>query len=112
MNWITIYIAGKSDFREAVRKKLDHSTLDFMPGYIENSFDEINKHDLYWLEENILLREVKAAIGGKLIWKHRLRFYTSLEEFIKSQQKPVDNSLTEEERHTFEEIQTGAKHEN
>jgi hypothetical protein len=81
MNWTTIYITGRSDFREDVRKKLEHSNLKFMPGYIDNS-STIVIHDLFWLEEGINLREFKEAIGGKVIWKHRLHFFDCLEDFV------------------------------
>jgi hypothetical protein len=84
MNWITVYITGKSDFREDVRKKLEHSDLNFMPGYIAGSHGNLT-HDLIWLDETTDLRKLKEAIGSKLIWKHRLRFYDSLEAFIEAQ---------------------------
>jgi hypothetical protein len=81
MNWTTIYITGKEDFRAEVRKKLEHGDQRFMPGYIENSSD-LDTHDLYWLDGLTSVRLFKEAIGGKLIWKYRLRFFTSLEEFL------------------------------
>ena len=79
-----------------------------MSGYIENSFDENYKHDLYWFEDKTQLHDVKVAIGAKAIWKYRLRFYTNLEEFIASTQKPVNESLTEEELNILEEFHTNA----
>lgn len=84
MNWNTIYIKGRADFREDVRKRLEHSSLRFMPGYIESTS---GKNDLYWVDDEVTLREFKEAIGGKLIWKYRLNFYQSLEAFIESQNK-------------------------
>ena len=77
MSWTTIYITGKSDFREEVKKKLEHSDQRYMPGFIEDSSDEFT-HDLYWLDGRTDLRTFKEAIGGKIIWKHRLRFYKTL----------------------------------
>jgi len=94
MNWNTIYIKGRSDFREEVRRKLVHSSLYFMPGYIESTS---GKNDLYWVAENISLRKFKEAIGGKLIWKYRLTFYAGLEAFIESQNKRNNLTFTEEE---------------
>lgn len=94
MNWNTIYIKGRSDFREEVRRKLDHSSLHFMPGYIESTS---GRNDLYWIDEMVSLREFKEAIGSKLIWKYRLKFYTSLEAFIESQHKRNTLKFTEEE---------------
>ena len=105
MNWITIYITGKSDFREDVRKKLEHADLNFMPGYTGNSSD-INVHDLYWIDEKTDLRSFKLAIGGKLIWKYRLRFYDSLEAFVESQ-NPAKNytEFTADELSLIAEVQ-------
>lgn len=84
MGWITVYITGKSDFREEVLKKLESSNVNFMPGYTGASAD-MDTHDLYWLDEKVDLRTFKEAIGSKLIWKYRLNFFTSLEAFIESQ---------------------------
>jgi hypothetical protein len=86
MGWATIYITGKSDFREEVREKIEDSDLKVMPGYTESSSTE-EYHDLYWVDEKVKLRQIKEAIGSKLIWKYRLKFYESLEAFIESQNK-------------------------
>jgi hypothetical protein len=84
MGWITLYITGRFDFREEVREKLDESDLHLMPGYT-GTLPAEEVHDLYWIDETISLREFKEAIGSKLIWKYRLRFFPSLEAFIESQ---------------------------
>lgn len=104
MNWVTLYIKGKSDFREEVRRKLRHSELNFMPGYMEGS-DANTVSDMYWIDERIKLRDVKEAIGGKLIWKYRLRFFTTLETYLQSEQRP-DNSttFTDDEMNMIEEM--------
>lgn len=86
MNWITVYITGKADFREEVRKRLENSNINFMPGYTGASSD-MDTHELYWLDDKVDLRDFKQAIGSKLIWKFRLNFYTSLEAFIEAQNK-------------------------
>jgi hypothetical protein len=95
MNWNTIYITGRSDFRDDVRKRLEHSDLNFMPGYTAGS--QVTS-DLYWLDEKVDLRSFKEAIGSKLIFKYRLRFYNNLEEFIQSQNAEKSFELTAEER--------------
>jgi len=104
MSWKTIYIVGKTDFREEVSRKLQHSSQRYMPGFVDSSNGE-NTHDLYWLDGRTDLREFKEAIGGKLIWKHRLRFYPTLEEFLQSQQPkteltPREKQMIAEMRHT------------
>jgi hypothetical protein len=96
MNWNTVYLTGRADFREDVRRKLDHSHLNYMPGYIDNSMSRV-MHDLFWLDESINLRTFKEAIGSKLILKYRLRFFTNLEEFVQSQNQTHDEPLTKEE---------------
>ena len=87
MNWTTIYITGRPEFQAEVRKKLEHSNLDFMPGYVDNTTTTVT-HDLYWLNDLTELRKMKEAVGSKLVWKYRLKFYANLEAFLQSQ----DNS--------------------
>lgn len=86
MNWTTIYITGRPAFQTEVRKKLEQSNLDVMPGYIDNSTTNIT-HDLYWLNDQTTLRDMKEAIGSKLVWKYRLKFYADLEAFLNSQEQ-------------------------
>jgi hypothetical protein len=106
MNWITVYLTGRSDFREEVRKKLDHANLNFMPGYVDNSVSRFI-HDLYWLDEKTDLRALKEAIGSKLIWKYRLKFYANLEDFIQST-TAKNLELTLEEREMIAAMQHAA----
>jgi len=97
MGWITVYITGKADFREDVRKRLEGSNVNVMPGYTGASSD-MDTHDLYWLDEKVGLRTFKEAIGSKLVWKYRLNFFTSLEAFIESQKnKRKEEELSDEE---------------
>ena len=84
MNWTTIYITGRPDFQADVRRKVENSDLDFMPGYVDNSSSAVT-HDLYWLNDQTEIRELKEAVGSKLVWKYRLRFYNSLEAFLQAQ---------------------------
>ncbi len=57
-----------------------------MPGYVDNSSSAVT-HDLYWLNDQTEIRELKEAVGSKLVWKYRLRFYNSLEAFLQAQDK-------------------------
>jgi hypothetical protein len=107
MSWITLYISGKSDFRQDVRRKLEYSSIAHMPGYMETNPGQ-DPADLYWLDGNASLRKVKEAIGAKLIWKHRLRFYSSLEAFMASQQAPADNGFTAREREMITEMRAAS----
>ena len=104
MSWTTIYISGKTDFREEVKRKLAHSDQRYMEGYIENSLGE-DTHDLYWIDDHTNLRSIKETIGGKLIWKHRLRFFETLEAFNASQDGRKENEFSEREREMIAEMQ-------
>jgi hypothetical protein len=105
MGWVTIYITGKTDFREDVGKRLEDSDLKLMPGYTGGSGDPEVFNDLYWVDEKVKLRELKEAIGSKLIWKHRLQFYTTLEAFVESQNARRNSTeFTTEEKALLEEM--------
>jgi hypothetical protein len=104
MGWITVYITGKSDFREEVLKRLEGSDVNFMPGYTGAS-SNMDTHDLYWLDEKVDLRKFKEAIGSKMVWKYRLQFFTSLEAFIESQKnKHKDAAVSSEENSLLQKM--------
>lgn len=86
MSWSTIYIKGLGDFREEVKRKLEHSRLNVMPGSLGSSPESPYTYDLYWVDEKINCRDFKKAITARIVWKYRLRFYRSLEEFLASPQ--------------------------
>jgi hypothetical protein len=92
MNWITIYITGSTGFQKNVEDELKKSDLQFIPGFS----NELNVA-LYWLDDRIDLRVFKKAIGSKLVWKYRLHFYSSVEEFIESTNK-YNSQLTNDEQ--------------
>ena len=105
MGWNTVYITGKADFREEVLRKLEGSSVNFMPGNTGASSD-MDTHDLYWLDDKVDLKTFKQAIGSKLIWKYRLNFFTSLEAFIESQRnKNKEDGFTAEESALLLKIQ-------
>jgi hypothetical protein len=108
MNWNTIYITGSEGFKEEVRKKLEHADLKYMPGNIGSSADE-GTDDLYWLDAATDLRLFKEAIGGKLVWKHRIRFFASLEDFLEYQNtKNTSINLTPEDHALMDEMRSHA----
>jgi hypothetical protein len=104
MQWVTIYITGKEDFREEVARKLENSDLKYMPGYNGGSGTTDLISDMYWIDEKVKLRELKEAIGSKLIWKYRLQFYTTLEAFIESQNTKQKADFSAEERALLAEM--------
>ena len=79
MNWNTLYITGNDNFWEEVNKKLSHSELNILPGYLEQQ-TEGRYQALYWLDPTIELRAFKEAITAKLIWKYRLHFFSEIEQ--------------------------------
>lgn len=85
MSWIEIYITGRSGFRDEVRKRLESSSIKFMPGSTGSTTHGLDPHVLYWVDRKTNLRAFKHAIGSRLIWRYRLRFYTSLEKFVAAQ---------------------------
>lgn len=92
MGWTTIYITGKSDFKEEVLRHLEQSRFRFMPGSSED------RHlSLFWIEEGADFREFKKSIGSKTIFKYRLRFYNSVEEFVESKNIKSRNRFTAQE---------------
>jgi hypothetical protein len=107
MGWVTLYITGKEDFREDVGEKLENSSLKLMPGYTGGAQAGNQYHDMYWVDETVKLRDLKEAIGSKLVWKYRLQFYTSLEAFVESQNPTKNNAeFTAEERALLAEIKS------
>ncbi len=93
MNWKTIYIVGKEGFGDEVMKNLSRSGLEFMAGY--DSDQSTEAHELIWVPEQMTLRELKLAIGAKNVFKYRLGFFESLEQFI---ERLNNEEFTEDEK--------------
>jgi hypothetical protein len=84
-NWVPLYMMGRDCFQQQALEALDRSDLPFMPGYLfDNSLSE--DHGMLWIDEATDLREYKKAIGAKLIWKHRIRFFMDLNALTSSSQ--------------------------
>lgn len=107
MGWIQLYVSGKTDFRQELRRKLEHSSVPHMPGYIE-SYPGTDPADLYWLDGNVPMRELKLRIGAKIIWKHRLRFFATLEDFLAARQMPPSADLTPREQAMISEMRAAS----
>lgn len=108
MNWSTIYIKGLGDFREDVKRKLEHSRLNVMPGSLGASTESPYTYDLYWVDEKTNCRDFRKAIGARIVWKYRLRFYRSLEEFIASK-NIHSNKFSPDEQRRIDAIREKAK---
>jgi hypothetical protein len=97
MSWNTIYITGKSGFKEEVSKSLQDSD-SVMPGSTGNDQDV----SLFWIDETLPLRDFKKAIGSKILFKYRLQFFNSLEELQRQQEN--NTSLTPREEAMIREM--------
>jgi len=97
MSWNTIYITGKSGFKEEVSKSLEDSD-SVMPGSTGNDHDV----SLFWIDDTLPLRDLKKEIGSKIVFKYRLRFFSSLEELQRQQEK--NTSLTPREEAMIREM--------
>lgn len=106
MSWKTLYITGKDDFRQDVRRKLEHSSIPSMPGYMDFTPDQ--PADLYWLDGTVPLRQIKETIGSKLIFRHRLQFYNTLEEFMAARDSKPSEELTARERQMITEMRAAS----
>ncbi len=98
MSWNTIFITGKPGFRQEVLKNLNDSDISIMPGSTGNEQDV----SLFWIHENLSLRDFKKAIGSKIVFKYRLQFFNSLEELQVQQEK--NTSLTPREEAMIREM--------
>jgi hypothetical protein len=88
----TVYIKGRSHYRKGLRKILDKCRLDEGYDFMEG-LGGSNDFALVWIREDMKLKEFKLAIGAKFIWKHRLRFYSSIEEM--NPKLPESYAITE-----------------
>lgn len=75
MGWSTLYIYGKSGFEREVLDQLEHSSIGFMPG---STTGEENSA-LYWVDDHTNMRDFKKAVGSAIVFKYRLRFFSTLE---------------------------------
>ena len=90
MGWITVYIKGKSGFEDEVLDRLNGSDFPFMPG---TSYEK--GMILCWIPDDKSLRSFKQAIGSKIVFRFRLRFYTNVEAFIEQQHNiTLDNEIS------------------
>jgi hypothetical protein len=98
MSWNTLYITGKPGFKQEVLKSLEDSDLAVMPGSTGNEQEAI----LFWIDDSLPLRELKKEIGGKIIFKYRLHFFNTQEEWQQAQEKK--SSLTSREEAMIREM--------
>ena len=95
MSWSTVYIKGRLGFERETLHQLEKSGFSFLPG----SDEPVKGLALYWINDLSQLRAFKVAIGGKIIFKYRLRFFTDFEEVDRDNKRkqeaftPRENAL-------------------
>jgi hypothetical protein len=94
MGWIQIFIHGNTGCGPDIMRQMAHSNIIHMPGTIA----EDENVGLYWVDEKTTMRAFKKGIGSKTIWKHRLRFFTSLEKLNEYYECETGESFTPQEK--------------
>jgi hypothetical protein len=90
MSWSTIYIHGKTGFKEALDAKLQGT-------WMRGAQDTGHELVMYWLPEDASLRDFKLAIGSKIIFKYRLYFFTTVDEYLQQKNKNQHTGLSAHE---------------
>lgn len=98
MNWVTIYITGKTGFHQEILDSLEDTNLKIMPGTTGSDQNVC----LLWIDESVNLRELKKAIGSKVVFKYRLQFFNNLEDIHK--EEATSEVLTEGETSMIREM--------
>jgi hypothetical protein len=91
----TVYILGKKGFRYAVGKQLGKTSRASLPGELIDHDDD-RECQLYWVPENLNLVEFKKKVTAFIIFKYRLQFFTSADEYWTSRSR--QKNLAEEKR--------------
>lgn len=89
----TIYIKGIKKYKVSLIKGLQKSNLIEGKDYIQGLEGE--DYALYWINDHISLRDFKLAIGAKFVFKHRMKFFNTIDEM-----KPniIDEAFNESEK--------------
>jgi len=98
MSWTTLYITGKPGFKEKVLEGLEGNDLPIMPGSTGSEQEVI----LFWIDDTLPLHDYKKAIGSKVVFKYRLQFFSTEEEWQQLQKK--NESLTSREKTMIREM--------
>jgi hypothetical protein len=96
----TVYILGKKGFRYAVGKQLGKTCRACLPGELIDHDDD-RECQLYWVPENLELIDFKKKVTAFIIFKYRLQFFTSADEYWTSRNH--QKNLAEEKK-LLEEI--------
>jgi hypothetical protein len=89
----TIYILGKKGFRYALGRQLGKTCRACLPGELIDHDDD-RECQLYWVPENLDLLEFKKKVTAFIIFKYRLQFFTSADDYWMS--RNVQSNLDQE----------------
>jgi hypothetical protein len=92
----TIYILGRKGFRYALSKQLSKTGKLCLPG-VMLEFDSDLECQLYWIPETMTLHDFKKKIGSFHIFKYRLTFYDSAEEYHKKSGERTKKDFTHDQ---------------
>ena len=76
----TIYILGKKGFRKYVSNQFGKKLPLAIPGHVMDQRPD-KECIIYWLPESTSPKEVKRAVGAKILFKYRLHFFTSADAY-------------------------------
>jgi hypothetical protein len=79
MAWRTLYVTGKTGFDTTVLRYLERLDIHFLTG----SFNADDTY-LFWVTNHFVLQDFKKAIGSKIIFKYRMRFFFEVDAFLSS----------------------------
>lgn len=97
MAWNTLYVTGRSGFTRELIDALVYSGEDFLTG----SFDADDVY-LFWVRKDFSLSRLKTSLGGRLIFKYRMRFFENIDTYTMfSGKNYYDNRLTPEQEQMF-----------
>jgi hypothetical protein len=100
MNWTTLYISGRPGANVCMTSFLTESKFEFLAG----TTDEEGMI-LFWVPDNFKVRKLKEAIGSKLLFKFRMRFFFSVDTFnterSRNERRPY---FTEDQERMFRDM--------
>jgi hypothetical protein len=79
MAWKTLYVTGRPGFDRELLSSLEKTDSHYLTG----SFNDDNTY-LFWVTESFEVQKLKYAIGSKVLFRYRLRFFFGVDAFISS----------------------------
>jgi hypothetical protein len=100
MSWITLYVSGRTGIELQLNRFMTKSGSDFLSG-------TVNEQGLllYWVKQDFQLHKMKVAIGSKLLFRFRMRFFFSADTFTTARSKNKRLPyFTEDQEQMFREM--------